>query len=134
MRKASSDHDFVIVDTPPKVDTDLRPALRESALVLVPVATSQVDLWATEACSIWRGARGRGHGRAEPGFRAGAADGEIVSRCRNLSAAGTVIGNRVIYAETLGRGAGVVEERLSGPAADEIRALWREIVTSLEIE
>jgi chromosome partitioning protein len=30
--------DYVIVDTPPKVDADLRPALREADLVLVPVA------------------------------------------------------------------------------------------------
>lgn len=40
--------DFVIVDTPPKIDSDLRPALRVADLVLVPVATSHVDLWATE--------------------------------------------------------------------------------------
>src|SRR5690606_6143912 len=40
--------DFVIIDTPPKIDSDLRPALRVADLVLVPVATSHVDLWATE--------------------------------------------------------------------------------------
>ena len=40
--------DYVIIDTPPKIDSDLRPALRVADLVLVPVATSQVDLWATE--------------------------------------------------------------------------------------
>mgnify|MGYP001386751683 CR=1 FL=1 len=40
--------DIVIVDTPPKVDADLRPALREADLILVPVASSHVDLWATE--------------------------------------------------------------------------------------
>jgi hypothetical protein len=41
--------DFVIVDTPPKVDADLRPALREADLVIVPVSASQVDVWATES-------------------------------------------------------------------------------------
>ena len=40
--------DVVLVDTPPKVDADLRPALREADLILVPVAASHVDLWATE--------------------------------------------------------------------------------------
>ncbi|TMV58632.1 ParA family protein, partial [Thioclava sp. BHET1] len=40
--------DVVLVDTPPKVDADLRPALREADLVLVPVSSSHVDLWATE--------------------------------------------------------------------------------------
>ena len=32
--------DVVIVDTPPKVDADLRPALREADLVIVPVSAS----------------------------------------------------------------------------------------------
>ena len=41
-------HDFVIIDTPPKVDSDLRPALREADVILVPVSASHVDLWATE--------------------------------------------------------------------------------------
>ena len=40
--------DFVIIDTPPKIDSDLRPALRVADLVLVPVSISHVDLWATE--------------------------------------------------------------------------------------
>ena len=40
--------DYVIIDTPPKIDSDLRPALRVADLVVVPVATSHVDLWATE--------------------------------------------------------------------------------------
>ena len=31
--KLSKQHDFVFVDTPPKVDADLRPALREADLV-----------------------------------------------------------------------------------------------------
>ena len=38
-------NDYVIIDTPPKIDSDLRPALRRADLVVVPVATSQVDLW-----------------------------------------------------------------------------------------
>jgi len=40
--------DFVIIDTPPKADSDLRPALRAADLVLVPIASSHVDLWATD--------------------------------------------------------------------------------------
>ncbi|WP_330450765.1 ParA family protein [Paracoccus marcusii] len=51
--------DYVIIDTPPKIDSDLRPALRVADLVVVPVATSHVDLWATEGSWIWRGATRR---------------------------------------------------------------------------
>ncbi|MGB3554826.1 MAG: ParA family protein, partial [Jannaschia sp.] len=41
-------HDFVLIDTPPKIDGDLRPALKVADLIVVPVSASQVDLWATE--------------------------------------------------------------------------------------
>ena len=38
--KLRKSNDLVIVDTPPKVDADLRPALREADLVLIPIASS----------------------------------------------------------------------------------------------
>ena len=47
--KLAGTFDIVLVDTPPKADSDLRPAMRAAAHVLVPVATSHVDLWATES-------------------------------------------------------------------------------------
>ena len=40
--------DYIFVDTPPKIDSDLKPAIRDSDLVIVPVSASQVDVWATE--------------------------------------------------------------------------------------
>ncbi|MEM6324472.1 MAG: ParA family protein, partial [Pseudomonadota bacterium] len=46
--KLAKSHDIVIVDTPPKIDADLRPALRIADLVLIPVTTSQMDVWALE--------------------------------------------------------------------------------------
>ena len=48
-RKLAERFDVVIVDTPPKADSDLRPALRAANLVLVPVSMSHLDLWATES-------------------------------------------------------------------------------------
>ena len=48
IRKLRERFDIVILDTPPKADADLRPALREADLVLVPVTGSHVDLWATD--------------------------------------------------------------------------------------
>ena len=46
--KLRAETDYVLVDTPPKIDSDLKPAIRESDLVIVPVSSSQVDVWATE--------------------------------------------------------------------------------------
>ena len=42
------DHDVIIIDTPPKIESDARPSIEAADLVLIPVAPSPVDFWATE--------------------------------------------------------------------------------------
>jgi chromosome partitioning protein len=133
--KLKKHHDFVIIDTPPKIDSDLRPALRESALVLVPVATSHVDLWATESVLEMTQRMGcpvlmvlnRASSRARLTAELSTAlDGLDAPRAR------TALSNRVIYAETLGEGAGVTERAPKGPAAMEVQALLDEIGVALD--
>lgn len=125
--------DFVILDTPPKIDADLRPALRVADLVVVPVATSQVDLWATEGVlDLTRREKRRAMiviNRARPGTRLSA---EIASQAADLDAdvAQTQIGNRVAYAETLGQGLGVSERSRTRTAGDEFEALADEIIAA----
>ena len=46
--------------------------------------------------------------------------------------AGTVLANRVIFAEVLGEGTGVTEKARSGPAAREVQALLDEIGAMLD--
>ena len=133
--KLRGSHDWVIVDTPPKVDADLRPALRESSLIVVPVAMSQVDLWATEAVlDLARRERRRALvvlNRARAGTRLA---GEIAEGIGALDAdrAQTVLGNRVAYAEALGQGYGALE-RGRGAWTAEIEALADEIATAAEV-
>ena len=43
------DHDIVIIDTPPKIESDARPSIEAADLVLIPMTPSHVDFWATEA-------------------------------------------------------------------------------------
>ncbi|MEL6207677.1 MAG: ParA family partition ATPase [Pseudomonadota bacterium] len=128
--KLKRDHDLVIVDTPPKADSDLRPALREADLVLVPVSASALDLWATESV-LDLVDRTRKSGlmvlnRARPGTRVHA---ETVSQMADLPAptAETALGNRVIYAEAMGSGQGVTERARSSPAATEMARLADEV-------
>ena len=45
----------------------------------------------------------------------------------------TSLANRVIYADALGRGLGAVEAKKSGPAADEVRALAKEVAAILAL-
>lgn len=130
--KLRAEHDWVIVDTPPKVDADLRPALRESSLVVVPVAMSQVDLWATEAVlDLARRERRPALvvlNRARAGTRLAA---EIAEGMAALDAdrAGTVLGNRVVFAEALGQGQGVLE-RGKGAWTAEVEALADEVAAA----
>lgn len=123
--------DFVILDTPPKIDSDLRPSLRVADLVIVPVATSHVDLWATEGVlDLARREKApvlMVMNRSRPGTRLAA---EVAQKAAELGAdvTATAIANRVIYAETLGVGSAVVEGAKSHPARAEIEELTDEVM------
>ena len=127
-------NDFVIVDTPPKIDADLRPALREADLVLVPVAASQVDLWATEGVlELARRERrdvmvvlNRITGRAR---LTGDMIGEI--KALEMPLAQAALGSRVVYAEALWLGLAAAEMGRASVAAGEVAALVAEIEAAL---
>ncbi|WP_435259727.1 ParA family partition ATPase [Thioclava sp. FR2] len=131
--KLRKTNDLVIVDTPPKVDADLRPALREADLVLIPVATSQVDLWATDGV-LDLVARERRKpivvlNRVKPNTNLAR---EVAASAKELAAvAESSFGQRVVYAETLGRGLGVVEAGKSAASA-EVQALAAEVANLLQ--
>ena len=125
--------DIVLVDTPPKIDSDLKPAIRESDLVIVPVSASEVDVWATEGV-LDLAAREKSNvmvvmNRAKPGTRV-TATVEAALADFGVGRAETVLGNRVSYAETLGQGRGVLD-RSKGAWTDEILALAREVEAAL---
>jgi chromosome partitioning protein len=129
-------HDLVLVDTPPKIDADLRPALRVADLVLVPVSVSHVDLWATESVLELAAREDRPvmivMNRAAPRTRLA---GDVAEKLSALPAtrAETVLGNRVLFAETLGSGQSVVETRTTGPAARELAALADEVAAAVDL-
>ena len=125
--------DLVLIDTPPKIDSDLRPALRAADLVVVPVASSQVDLWATEGvldlarrerkpCLIVLN-------RARRGTRLAAEVAEGAARL-DAAVAAAELGNRVAFAEALGRGLGVSDPPRHAAAAAEVAALLDEILAA----
>jgi len=126
--------DFVIIDTPPKIDSDLRPALRVADLVLVPVATSHVDLWATEGvldlarrekcAALIVLNRTRSHARLTGEVALGAA-------ALGVGVAAAQLANRVAYAEALGQGLGAGERARNPAARTEIEALAEEVLSAL---
>ena len=132
--KYRDSHDFVLIDTPPKIDGDLRPALKASDMIVVPVTASQVDLWATEGV-LEMAARERKMpfvvlNRARAGTNLTASIREALSKLE-AEAAQSVIANRVAYAEAMGAGQGVCEYPGAKVAAAEVAALVDEILARL---
>lgn len=127
--------EVVIVDTPPKVDADLRPALREADLILVPVSASHVDLWATEGVLDLAARENRRAtvvlNRAKANTRLAA---EVAGAAAELNAevAEARLANRVAYAESMGQGLGVLEGR-RGAASAEVEVLAAEILGLLDV-
>ncbi len=133
MKKLARKHDFILVDTPPKVDSDLRPALRESDLVVVPVATSAVDVWALDSILDLTERVGVRSMVVLNRYKAGTRVSEDVVALlkeREVHRADAVLGNRVVYAEALGMGKGVLEMG-KGAWTAEIEALRDEILAML---
>lgn len=132
--KLARDHELVVVDTPPKIDADLRPALRASDLVVVPVATSHLDLWATEGVLDLARRERRDSlvvlNRVPPRARV---IEEVARAVESLGAerVATLVGNRVAFADATGRGLSVLEADRRGKAAAEARALWEEVQARL---
>lgn len=125
--------DIVIVDTPPKVDADLRPALREADLILVPVASSHVDLWATDGVLDLAAREHKSAWLVLNRVRQGTRLSEDVARAAGeLTAELTEarLANRVAYAESLGQGLGA-EEAGTKAVKDEVAALTDEILAKL---
>lgn len=134
VRKLAKEHDIVIIDTPPKADSDLRPALREADLVLIPVATSHLDLWAVEMVLYLAEREDKPAlmvmTRNRPGTRLAQ---DVAAKAGEMKAelAQAVMANRVVYAETLGQGRAALEAP-KGPAHAEVTGLMQEIERALE--
>lgn len=134
LRSLTDKADIVIVDTPPKADSDLRPALRAADLILVPLSASHVDIWATQdvldladragkrACIVMN--------RTRSNTRLGTEINDTVAEL-DADVATAQLGNRIAFAEALGQGLGVIEAKRTSTAAREADALAKEIQSLL---
>lgn len=136
IRGVGNEADVILVDTPPKADSDVRWVLREADLVLVPVSASQADVWATHDILDLADRAGKPTNIVLNRVRAGTRVGEDVAKsvheleAKQLNAS---LANRVVYAEALGSGLGVLEAKRSGSASDEVHALADEVSTMLDL-
>ena len=129
------DHDIVIIDTPPKIESDARPSIESADLVLIPVAASHVDFWATGAIvEIAKKANKKiliQINRSSQRSKLIIKTNEFI-KSLNLSATKTIIGNRQIFAASMGEGKTAVEKQKKSNAVEEIQQLSEQILSEIK--
>src|SRR5215470_1773469 len=130
-RDLARDYEYVVVDTPPKSDSEARPAIEAASLVVIPVQPTPIDVWSTDS-TLALIARERVSGlivinRVTQRARLAA---EMIAAIRALGcvAANAQLGNRVSFAAAMGKGSTVLELEPSGKAAQEVQALADEVL------
>jgi chromosome partitioning protein len=129
--RLKASHDFVIIDTPPQIDTDARLAIRAATFVLVPVQPSAPDIWAAEGTLKLAAAEKR---RAAIVLNRVPPSGKLrETMTARIKATGSpllaaVIGNRTGFATAFADGLGVTEAAPRSIAANELRALLTELL------
>jgi chromosome partitioning protein len=130
LERLMAEHDALIVDTPPQVDTEARLAIRSAHLVLVPLQPSPPDLWAAEGTVQL--ARTEKRPTRLVLNRAPTASKLRSQVERDAAAAGytvlaNTLGNRAGFAHAFAQGMSATEAAPTSVAAQEILALLREI-------
>lgn len=129
--RLKQDHDVILIDSPPQIDTDAKLAVRGANLVLVPVQPSPPDVWAAEGTlKLAADERRRAAivlNRVPPVSRLKAVlAADLATRGRTLLRSS--IGNRAGFANAFSEGLGVTEAAPRSSAAREVRSLLDEIV------
>ena len=129
------DHDIVIIDTPPKIESDARPSIESADLVLIPIAASHVDFWATGAIvDIAKKANKKiliQINRSSQRSKLISKTNEFI-KSLDLSATKTIIGNRQIFAASMGEGKTAIEKQKKSNAVEEIKNLSEQILSELK--
>jgi|TARA_B100000787_G_scaffold169163_1_gene159592 chromosome partitioning protein len=128
--------DIIIIDTPPKIDADGRPAIQIADLVIIPISPSQVDFWATE--SIIDLAKREKKEILIVINRANAKSKLIREAIKfvkdmNVSSAKTILGSRQVFVASMGVGLTAVEKQRTGKGCLEIISLAQEVRAILKI-
>ena len=129
-----NDHDIVIIDTPPKIESDARPSIEAADLVLIPMAASHVDFWATGA--IVEIAK-KANKKILAQINRSSQRSKLIDKTNefikslDLKSTETIIGNRQIYTSSMGEGKTAVEKQKKGNAVDEIKKLSHQILNQL---
>ncbi len=130
-----NDNDIVIIDTPPKIESDARPSIEAADLVLIPMAASHVDFWATGAIvDIAK----KANKKILVQINRSSQRSKLIKKTKDfiksldLSSTKTIIGNRQIYTSSMGEGKTAVEKQKKGNAVEEIKNLSDQILSEIK--
>lgn len=135
IKKHSSKYQDIIIDGPPRVTALARSIILAADLIVIPVQPSAADIWATKeifdlfeelesivesqpACFVIN--------RAKQGTHLA---NEVGSALENFDVlvAETRVYDRVAYAESIGTGSLILEQKADVKAIEEIKALTKEL-------
>jgi chromosome partitioning protein len=124
VEKLKKSHDYVLIDTPPVIDSDARRAIRGADLVLVPLNPAPPDLWAAEGTLKLAAEEKRKtalvFNRAPSASRLRKKlETEIAAR--GLTLLSVALANRAGYANAFADGLGITEAGPTTVAAEEVR-------------
>jgi chromosome partitioning protein len=125
--------DFIVIDSPPHTETEARTAIRAADLLIIPVQPSPTDLWATKATLELAKAEkipvkvvlNRVTANSKLALK-------IAEQLPEL--AKTTLGSRVLFASSLMEGRTATEIDPNSHAAQEVKALVKEILKLVQDE
>jgi len=125
--------EYIIIDSPPHTETEARTAIRSADLVVVPVQPSPTDLWATQATLNLAKTEKIPvkvvMNRVPANSRLAQKIAEELPELINVT-----LGNRVLFASSLMEGRTATEVDPSSVAAQEVKALVKNILSAFPKE
>jgi len=142
VQRLDADHDFIVIDAPPRIAEITKAALILSHLSIVPVGASAPDVWATSDL-LPTIAAARAHkpdmnvqivwNRFRSSTRLAHELAAEADKTLNLKQMESKLGYRVAYAEAIARGL-TVNEWSDKAAKQEMRALGKEIERAMKVK
>ncbi len=130
LERLKRDHDVVLIDSPPQLDTDARVAVRAADIALVPIQPSLPDIWAAEGTLALAGEERRPAHLVFNRVPSASRLRETIEAdlaARRLPLLRSALGNRAGFAHAFAAGLGVTEAAPRSTAAAELRALLDEL-------
>lgn len=125
------DHDVILIDSPPHIESDARGAIRAADLIILPVQPSPTDLWATKATLEIGEQEGIETrillNRVSANSKLAKAVNADLKKSAGKQLLKTQLGNRVSFAGAMLDGRTAMEAYAGTTGAEEIKSLVAEV-------